>query len=1149
MKKWIRKVTAFLGACLLITSSCMAAGVESTAEDGNPIYNMTFRIHGTGKVKLENDSYGETVFESGEKTLSLTPGTYVKVTAEAGSGEEGQDEGQDAEPAQESVISVTVTNADGIELEPADSVSDGRLTREITVTEIDKVVEITFGDTTENSRGNNSTKMAKAATRAAGASEKFPEVGDKFTGSCTVKSVTGGNGHTVHGVTLSDCTGILSGEGDVEADCAQHSAAAPVAGMKYNYTYTITAVDKSAGKVTGSLYFVSQTQPATGEVDSEGYLIGYQALAGVFSIRREYNGRLRLQKISADTEMTKANGCYSLKNAKYGVYSDAECRVQEAVLTTKEDGTTDPVELPVGRYYVKELSAPAGYALDGTKYTVDVASDNTAVVSAKDHPQSAPVSLLLEKTDAQTQEAAPQGKASLADAYFTVKYYAGYYTKDPAADGVKPVRTWVMKTDQSGKIAFQEAYKVSGDAFYKDSAGRNVLPLGTVTIQETKAPEGYLMNDEVYIRQITPAGAVESVDTYNNPTVPEEVVRGDLELVKFSRDPEEDQDRKTPLEGICFEITSKTTGEKAEIITDENGYASTQQLGEERGGLAYDTYIVHEKNPPAGLAPVDDFEIAISGEGETLYYILEDQTVVSPVRLVKTDSTSGKTIPVAGAEFELLDAEKEKITMTTYYPEKEIHETFTTNAEGAFLLPERLPAGVYYFREIGAPEGYLLNKEDIRFTISESHEWDSPLAITFPDEPAKGKIEVIKTDAGSGEVLSGAEFVITAAEDIVTPDGTVRAGKGETVETITTDESGRACSGELFLGKYTVTESKQPAGYVRSESRWEVELSYKDQDTAVVTESVSVENVPTKFVIIKKAEGSDLCLPGVKFAFWKKTDDLTEEQSAEESGAEENDAEDAGENKEEEPEKEILTTGEDGTLTIEKLTPGTYCLQEIETVPGYLLDETVREFTVSGDGRINGEEVGIMTVENAVTRITQTKAVNADTGGQELLPQESRVTDTVSLENLQPGTEYMLRGVLMDKKTGKPLRENDVEDGAVLMSEKKFTATDTGMEVDVEFAFNAAAFAGRTIVVFEYLYQEETEISRHADLEELMQQLYVKEAGQQTGEKKEDDTVTDVPQTGDADEPLQVAAVVAVSGGAAAVLTCRMDRRHRKKKR
>ena len=185
------------------------------------------------------------------------------------------------------------------------------------------------------------------------------------------------------GVTLTGITGILTGEGDIDADCAQHSAAAPVAGMKYNYTYTITSVDKSSGRVTGSIYFVSQTQPATGAVDSEGYLIGYQALSGIFSIQREYSGKLLLKKTSANESMTDGNSCYSLNGAKYSVYSDADCKSQLTVLTVKEDGSSDMAELAAGRYYIKESAAPKGYALDEKIYTVDVTSGNTAVRKCK----------------------------------------------------------------------------------------------------------------------------------------------------------------------------------------------------------------------------------------------------------------------------------------------------------------------------------------------------------------------------------------------------------------------------------------------------------------------------------------------------------------------------------------------------------------------------------------------------------------------------------------------------------------------------------------------------------------------------------------------------------------------------------------------
>lgn len=1321
MRKWLRRQTALLGAVLLMITLLPSASVSADNRDS---YDVTFRIHGSGKVRLEYADQQEIVFEEGEKTLTLPVGNYVKMTAE-------QKEGR--------MVSVAVSTVDGIELEPRTAESTGTYIREITVTEIDKVVDITFG--------GGQMRMARASLQTSGANEKFPEKGDKFTGVCTVKSVIGGNGQTVHGVTLGEFTGILEGEGNADADCAQRSAAAPISGMKYDYTYTITSVNKSTGKVTGSLYMVSQIQPATGAVDSEGYLIGYQALAGVFSIQRQYTGKLQLKKTSMDTGMTKGNDCYSLKGAKYGVYSDPDCRTQVAILTTKEDGTTDAEELTSGKYYIKELSAPKGYALDSKKYTADVTAGSTEVVNVKDYPQSAAVRFLLEKEDARTGEKEAQGNAVFADAEFTVRYYKGLYDTDPAKQGITPARTWVMKTNESGKAALTDSFKISGDSFYKNSDGENVLPLGTVTIQETKAPKGYLLNREVFIRKITSEGTAENVSTYNAPVISENIISGELHIIKFGQDADDSCEQKTPLEGVAFEITSKTTGETFTITTDKNGYASTQQI---EGGLVYDSYVVKEAVTPIGFEPVESFEITISEENQILHYILEDKLIVAPVQLVKKDKTTGKTIPLANAEFQLLDSDKKPITMTTYYPKEKVHETFSTDKSGTFSLPEKLPAGIYYFREIKAPSGYLLNHKDIKFEITKAYDWDTPVSVTCEDTPAmgkirifkteeesgnavpgavfeiaaaedivtpdgtvrvpkgtivdtlttgkdgkavskalylgryevketavpagyllnskifetelkykdqntaivyadvkvenelaKGKLRIVKTDAETGKLipgeaefeiiaaedittpcgtvkagkgtivdtvvagkdgtgisrelylgkylvkeksapagylldseprevelaykdqntrivygdvtvadmpargkilitkteadtenlLEGAEFAITAAEDIVTPDGTVRVEKGTVVDTVITDEEGKAYSKELYLGRYAVKELKQPDGYVRSAQTWEVELLYQDQNTSVVTESVDAQNVLTKFVLTKKESGTEEYLQGVRFEFWKKTDG--EEPGKEEFGKKD-------------PEKEVLTTGEDGTLKIEKISPGTYCIREIETVPGYMLDETIYEFTVSEDGRIDGEETGFMTVENEKTRITCTKAVNAETGEQELLPEKSRVTDTVSMENLQVGTEYVLRGVLMDRETGEPLRENASASGAVLMSEYRFKATDSQMDVDVEFAFDAAVFAGRTIVVFEYLYQEDVEISRHADLEDLMQQLYVKDIEQKAEEKEVRGTPSKTPQTGDEGNALPLAAMAAVGAGSAAVLSAGIRVRYKR---
>lgn len=153
----------------------------------------------------------------------------------------------------------------------------------------------------------------------------------------------------------------------------------------------------------------------------------------------------------------------------------------------------------------------------------------------------------------------------------------------------------------------------------------------------------------------------------------------------------------------------------------------------------YDTYVVSEENAPDGLRPVKDFEITVREDGKTLYYILEDKRIFSPVRLVKTDADSGETIPLAGAEFQLLDEDMEPVIMTVHYPRETVHSTFKTDESGSFMLPDRLSAGIYYFRELQAPDGYLVNKELIKFEIRENHEWGIRLWWNFRTGQPRGK--------------------------------------------------------------------------------------------------------------------------------------------------------------------------------------------------------------------------------------------------------------------------------------------------------------------------------------------------------------------------------------------------------------------------
>ena len=891
-------------------------------------------------------------------------------------------------------------------------------------------------------------------------------------------------------------------------------------------------------------------------------------------------GHLNLKKTSANPELTDNNSCYSLDGAVYGVYSNSSCTTEVATLTTDAAGNSNTVELNAGTYYVKEKTAPKGYALDTRVYTVTVTSGQIYTLNVADIPQSDPVAVLLGKIDAETTADMPQGSASLEGAEFTVKFYGGLYDTDPAEQGETPIRTWVFATNKNGFLYFDEQWKVSGDDFWYTSSGSETLPLGTVTIQETKAPEGYLLNDEVFVRKIMPNGMSEGVNTYNEPIVKEEIIRGHIQILKYGQD-KDDPDKDIVLPNVTFTMTSKTTGDVYEITTDRNGYASTQQIG----GLVFDTYTVSEKNPPAGYERVDDFEVTISNEGETLYYILKDNLIMSPIKLVKTDAETGKVIPIAGTTFQLLDANKNPVMLEVRYPTVTETDRFTTDETGSLTLPEMLQAGVYYFRELSAPEGYLLNGNDIQFEVKDSSDWENPIVVTCPDKPVKGKIRITKTDAETGKPIpSGAEFEVTAAEDITTPDGTVRAVKGEVVttvttgsdgtvetdelflgkyiaketkapegyqlneqefevsltyedqeteivyadvtvedspvmgqieivktdeytgdvladamfeitatediktsdgtvrvkagtvvDTVTTDSFGRARSIMLYLGKYAVKEIKQPDGYVLPEegATWEVELTYKDQVTAIVTEVLPVENRPTVVIIDKKVTGSEQRLSGVKFAIWNKA---TEDEI------------DPGMTY-----KDIYKTDREGQIRLEGIKAGTYCVREVAGVPGYAIDDTIHEFTVTEDGRIDGLEEYVLTIENEKTEITETNVINVKTDTQSAYPwKDVTIVDTVSMVNLQPDAEYVLKGVLADQLTGLPLHQDNDLTGDMLAAEQEFTATEKSMDVDVTFNVDLSAFAGRKTVVYEYLYQDGVLISEHADPNDVRQQLEIR---------------------------------------------------------
>ena len=776
-------------------------------------------------------------------------------------------------------------------------------------------------------------------------------------------------------------------------------------------------------------------------------------------------GIIRLQKVDKETG-GKPSGDGTLKGAVYEVYNTAGKKVD--TMTTDEAGTAQSKQLPLGSYTVKETKSSEGYIKDPETYKVTISAEQGGAeilyqdVTSRETPQKGIIK--LEKEDAETGEA--QGAASLKGAVYEIRN-----SKDEVVD--------TLTTDKKGKAKSKE------------------LPLGSYTVKETKPSPGYNVDQNTYTVKLTSENREDRV-FYKTQKSKEEVIRGDVQIVKFGADGDgEDTDIKKPLKGIKFIFTSKTTGKKYTIVTDENGYANTQQLGNSRGGLPYDTYTVTEDSPYPDYAEISPFEVTITEEQKTLYYIIENDVIEAPVSVVKKDATTGKVIPVAGTKFQILDADKKVIEMTvSHYPHLIKQDTWETDETGSFMLPEKLRVGTYYLKEVQAPDGYLKG-ELLEFHVDGSYEWEKPIVVEYEDTPVMGNIKIQKKDETTGNAIAGAVFEISAAEDIVTPDGTIRVEKGKTVDTVTTDAAGVAVTKALYLGKYNVKETSPAPGFVLSDKTYKAEIKYKDQTTAVVTENLEITNKPTRVVIDKKVTGTEQRLSGVKFAIWNK--DMKE-------GIDEGIAK-----------IDTVLTDKNGQACIEYLLPGTYCVQEVEGIAGYAMDDKVRKFTVDKDGKIEGKGEITIVVENPKTEITKTMAVSLETDGQEgIAKTEARIKDTVDFKNLQVGAEVVIKGILMDKETGKPLLIDKKE----VTAETRFIAEKSAQAVDNVFTLDASNLAGKEVVVFEKAYIGEIEIAAHEDLEDELQAVRFpkhaigttamdKDTGKQQGIAKEQTTIVD----------------------------------------
>ena len=919
-----------------------------------------------------------------------------------------------------------------------------------------------------------------------------------------------------------------------------------------------------------------------GQIQIDNLMPGVYTVTEITEDRYEPQEIRRITVVSGQTATVTFNNI--LKRGDLTVTKTSEDGMNEGVkfhlsgtsysgLTVDEYAVTDST----GKAYFRDVLIGSGYVLEEIDTAIRyVVPDKQAAAIEWNKVTEKSFDNILKKwqltvTKSDSKTGTAQGDASLAGA----KY--GIFKGEQLID--------TYTTDINGQ--FTTSYYICDSDW---------------SLRELSAGEGYLVNTEsLHIGAEPKLYTVE----YNSTALDtlETVVTGKVDVIKHCDDGE--TQIETPEVGAEFEVYLKASGsyenakesERDYLVCNENGFAETKLL-------PYGIYTVRQTKGWDGKELMDAFDVFVNKDGETYRFLINNAPFKAYVKVIKTDAETGKTIPYAGAGFQIYDPNGNKMEMTFTYPEITTIDTFYTTADGTLITPEVLDYGTgYSLVEVSTPYGYVLNSEPVYFDITEDNSTEEN-AVTIvkverPNMPQKGTITVSK----SGEVfssvteadslyqpvyasagLAGAVYEITANEDIITPDGTLRYSKGEVVATIETDSTGAATTESLYLGNYEIREIKAPYGMVLNPETKSVQLTYAGQEIEITETAVSFYNERQRVQIdlskimeqderfqigmndeilsvqfglfaaedLTAADGSVIPADGLmeivscdengKTAFtadipvgaklyvkeiavdshyilsdekysvvfdYAGQDVKTVTLSANDEKPIENDiiygtikglkidreTEDsiAGAifglfrvDEAEYTEKTAILTaesGEDGIFTFENVPYGNWIVKEMKPAEGFLPNEELYPVTVTSEEEI----IEITVVNDRIPEIGTTAAVD---GEKEICATEVfTLTDTVSYKHLIPGKEYTVKGVLMDKSTGKPL----VIDGEEIHAETTFVPDEPSGEVTVEFTFDSKYIKADTdIVVFESLYKDGKKLAVHADIEDEGQTVKVK---------------------------------------------------------
>ena len=782
-------------------------------------------------------------------------------------------------------------------------------------------------------------------------------------------------------------------------------------------------------------------------------------------------GNGKIQKSSSNTTVTNGNNCYSLSGATYGVYSDKGCTKSVVTLTTNASGNTDTVELRASTYYVKETKAPKGFQLDKNVYTMTVKAGETSTLKVSDTPKVTDTLVELFKIDMETSKATPQGNASLEGAEFVWKYYDGYHTKDNLPS--EPTRTWTTKTiaekDSKNEVHYitrlADSYKVSGDSFYTQN-GTICLPLGTITVEEKAAPNGYLLEGAymqaagsseqikgVYVAQITEDGELAALNGGNQYSVSDKVIRGGVKIQKRDL---ETKDTKAQggatLKDTAFEIISLNDNavlvdgklyNKNEVVktihTGVDGIAATAA-----DTLPYGKYRIEESNAPEGYLTdgANSIEFDIVNDGEIVDLTDEAHSVYNQI---KRGDLEG--VKIGDGTHKRLANVPFRITSKTT---GESH-IIVTDKNGQFST---------------AADWVSHNQNTNAGKTSEDGIW---FGTSTPDD-SKGAllydtytIKELRCDSNKGMTLIPAFDVVVSRNKTVIDLGTLTDDYEPEISIHTT-------AADKVTGEKSIVAGK----------------------SVTIVDTVTLDGLKkgTKYQLkgwqMVKSENAQLLIDGQPvesdYTFTAKKSEMEVEVSYTFNAS---------------------ALGGKNLVTFEEL---------------YNLSNPDEPVKVAEHKDIEDEGQTVTITERIITM--HTTATDKATGKKTIeAGKDVTIVDTVTLDGLEKGVKYTLKGWQMVKSENAEL----IVGGKRVENDLTFTAEDSKMEVQIEFTFNASELGGKELVTFEELYDvtnpdNPIKVAEHKDIKDEGQTVTVKEKPESPTTPEEPSTPTktsDSPKTGD----------------------------------